>query len=305
MILAVGDTSKQLATWTINKFGSGQLVDSSNYNSLVDAVYFTALGDLNFDQIKSLALSAEEVYFVADLPWNDQAALTSTQILCNHISQFKTVIGFTKKDSNLFLTVPVARNYNNPTLWTFGCSHTEGTGLYCPEKEVYGKLLADKLGMPWQNVAKCSTSTRWSLAHLLQAELKPNDIVIWGTTGPERLRVAENSIKDKLLKDASRSAVEYYTDEQIVFEHLDFVNSGVKYLQATNIKFILLGLFGPAPYFQKLELEFSGHKEWCPALDWMEHDRGNDGIHMGPIGHTKLANRIYNHIQLLEYDKSI
>lgn len=305
MILVIGDTSELLATWTINKFGAGQLANNSNYSALVDAVYFTALGDLSFDQIKTLALSAKEVYYVDNLPWIDKDALIKTQVLCNHLSQFRSIIGFTRVNPRLFLTVSVDRKYSEPTMWTFGCSHTLGAGLTNPETEVYGKLLADQLGMPWQNIAQAGTSTRWSLAHLLQANIESNDIVIWATTSAERVRIATNLVRDYLLPCAGKDAVAYYTDDQIIFEHLDCVNTGVTYLRATNTKFVLLDLLMYSPYFDRLELEFSNYKEWCPTPDWYNHDIGNDGIHIGPIGQQKLAERIYNHIQLLGYDKSI
>jgi len=190
-------------------------------------------------------------------------------------------------------------------LWTFGCSHTLGAGLANPEIEVYGKLLADRLGMRWQNIAQGGSSTKWSLAHLLQAKIESNDIVVWATTSAERVRIATNVVRDYLLVDTGRAAVEYYTDNQIVFEHLDCVNTGVKYLRAAKTKFVLLDLLKHSPYFDQLELEFSNHIEWCPTPDWYNYDIGNDGVHIGPIGQQKLAERIYNHIQLLEYDKSI
>ena len=305
MILVIGDTSEQLAAWTIDKFGSGQLANDSNYNSLADAVYFTALGDLSFDQIKTLALSSDEIYFADDLPWLDNSALVKTNILCNHVAQFKPIIGFDKNSAELFLTVPVSRKYDKPTVWTIGCSHTKGIGLYHPNTEVYGKLLSDRLGMKWQNIAKSGTSTKWSLSHLMQAEIRSTDIVVWATTSAERIRVATKIVKDVLLAQANKEAVQYYTDEQILFEHLDYVNLGIKYLRDTNKKFVVVGLLSPSCYFNQIELNFSNYKEWCPTLDWNTHDFGHDNLHMGPIGHRKLAERIYNHIQLLEYDKSI
>ena len=305
MILVIGDTSEQLANWTLNKFNSGTLASSSNYNSLTDAVYFTALGDLNFDQIKTLALSADKVYYVSDLSWADKDALAKTNILCNHVSQFKSIIGFNKIPTELFLTVPVSRKYDEPTVWTFGCSHTEGIGLHHPETEVYGKLLADRIGMKWQNIAKSGTSTRWSLSHLMQAKIQSTDIVIWATTSAERVRIAKDTVEDILLAQADKITVQYYTDEQIFFEHVDCINLGIKYLRDTNKKFVVIGLLSSSCYFNQIELSFSDYKEWCPTLDWHTHDVGHDNLHMGPIGHRKLAERLYNHIQLLEYDKSI
>ena len=119
------------------------------------------------------------------------------------------------------------------------------------------------------------------------------------------MRIATDSVRDYLLAYASKDAVTYYTDEQIIFEHLDCVTTGIKYLRATKTKFVLLDLLMHSPYFDQLELEFSNYKEWCPTTNWYTYDIGDDGIHIGPIGQQKLAERIYNHVQLLKYDKSI
>lgn len=306
MILLIGDTSSQLADYADKIFGGGQLIDNSNFLSTTNSVYFTALGDLTFDQIKILALAARQVYFIEDLPWSDKEALVSTYILCNHLSQFITVHGVNKQSVERFLTVPVTRDYTEPTMWTFGCSHTKGVGLDFPEQQVYGKLLADKLGMKWQNIARDGSSTRWSLAHLLNADIQTNDVVIWATTSIERIRIASDSINELLLSSGgNKAAVMYYNDKQLVFDHLDYINTGVRYLQRSGINFILLSLLSNNACRTQIELHCSHYKEWCPVENWTQHDKGNDNLHIGPIGHITLAERIYNHVQLLEYDKFI
>ena len=85
-ILVIGDNSSELATWTDEHHGSCLLLEQSNYKDCWDksGVWFTGLGDLDFDQIKSVAMISDHVEFVDDLPWTDKFARTMTLVLCNH-----------------------------------------------------------------------------------------------------------------------------------------------------------------------------------------------------------------------------
>jgi hypothetical protein len=305
-ILVIGDNSSELATWTEKHHGSCLLLEQSNYKDCWDkpGAWFTGLGDLDFDQIKSVAMISDHVEFVNDLPWSDKFARTMTLVLCNHLRHFRQVAGIDPHTTDLYLTKPVARINDESQVWTFGCSTTAGVGLDDPQSQCYGRLVADRLDMPWQNVAQSGSSVRWALSHMLQADIRPDDIVVWGSTSAERIRRARgyHDIENTQLANCDRLEVTYNDDYQIYFDHMDYINMGIRYLRSRGIKFVFIGLIvRKAPYWELLELEFSGHLEWCPLLDWHSIDIGNDNEHIGPLGHKNLANRIYDHIKLLGY----
>jgi len=303
MILVVGDTSETLANWCKHQFGASVLLDSSNWQQAQgDQVYHTGLGDLDFYQLKSVCLSASRVIYCDTVPWTDQAAKRKTQQLLNHVRHFRTVENFQPPASQQQLMGFVPQASAGNTVWAFGCSHTAGEALLLPERQRYAALVADQLGMKNTVVAKSGMSTRWSLNHILQTQFKPNDIVIWATTSAERVRrTTQGLAQDMMLTESDRAAVSYYNDDQLLYEHLEFIHIGATHLAQSNTKFVLLTLLGNTPLLDSVELQCSGYQQWCPCPDWRQFDRGTDGQHIGPIGHQQLALRIVDHIKLLNY----
>ena len=305
--LVVGDTSLATHNITVLRHGSGQLLDSTNFflaDFDVPNVYFTALGDLGFDEIVDAAMQADSVEFLFDeLAWPDQGARYQTEILCNFLSHHRPIIGYSKPAIDRCLSKTVARTTDEPMIWTFGCSTTEGEGLKNPEKELYGAILSQRLNRSWCNVAQSGSSTKWSLMHIMAAEIQPKDIVIWATTSAERYRQAIDytTVHETLLVSGDQKSLDFYTDQQIYWDHLDTIVTGVSYLQALKSQFVFINLLHLSPYIQLLERQFSRCREWCSVHDWNRYDRGTDGMHIGPNGHINLANRIENHIKLLNY----
>jgi hypothetical protein len=304
-ILVIGDTSEQLSTWTQLNFGKGTLVNSCNLNTALSTsgIYYTGLGDLLFDEISKLSLVCDKIVLCPNLPWKDTVARSKTMILCNYLSNFCEIQNWSQKTEHKFLTKSVSRQYVTPTLWTFGCSHTVGVGLNNPNHECYGKLLADQLCMPWQNISQGASSTAWSLNHLIHADIHTNDIVVWATTSAERYQRADtlDHVVEEQLRNPTKNIFEHFTDDQILFNHINLINHGVKFLRKSNIKFIILLLQAPHQYYDTVEFHCSHFKEWCPTMTWNDHDRAADGVHVGPLGHQVLAKYLYDHIQLLKY----
>jgi hypothetical protein len=306
-VLVIGDTSLTTRNIAVLRYGSGELLDRNNF-FLADfagaTVYFTALGDLDFDQMVEAAMQCDTVDCVySNLEWSDQGARVQTEILCNFLSHRITVVGWELQVLDRGLTQSVTRVTDDPVIWTFGCSTTKGAGLVNPDQEVFGALLSKRLNRKWINVAQNGSSTKWSLQHILAADIRPNDIVIWAATSPERYRKAMDfeTTTETLLSDADRTALDFYTDPQIYLEHMDTVIAGVSFLRGIKSQFVFMDMLHLSPYLQLLEKQFSRFKEWCPTHDWNRYDRGTDKLHIGPTGHINLANRIENHIKLLNY----
>jgi hypothetical protein len=300
-ILVIGDTSDCTKIYADSIGDSATLVNNQNFSEVValtSGIFFSALGDLNFDNLKSLALTCDEIKIPNDLL--STVSNTSVNTLMNHLSHFKPTPQWRRQLPNTQTTVDITRKYSEPTLWTFGCSHTAGVGLDNPDIECYGHLLAGQLSMPWQNVSKSGSSTMWSLTHLLNADIQPNDIVVWATTSPDRDRfIQDNKVIELQMQNMSRDMMGYFTDEQIAFRHVFNVNCGVQYLKALEINFIFFSLLPPLDYNQYFETKFSLYKEWCPTFDWFL-DFSNDQSHPGPKTHQHLANLAHNHLKLLK-----
>lgn len=306
--LVIGNTDISTYNESVKKYKNSILLHSENFNSIdlstnENVVYHSALGDLTFEQLYSLALKVDVVEYLNCLDWHNPAGLIQTETLCNYISHVRPVIGWTQKITTQCLTQDISRLSDGPMLWTFGCSHTAGDGLNNPDIEVYGALLSKRLNLPWKNIAKSGSSTKWGLIHLAAAEIRPHDIVIWATTSAERYQhgISFSQIQETQLAHASREAILFYTDPQIYWDHINTINIGVSHLRSIQSKFILLSIVNQNKLTAILEAQMSHYREWCYIPDFNQHDLGTDNIHVGPKGHINLAQRIENHLKLLNY----
>jgi hypothetical protein len=298
-IVVLGNTSQGFADWVRANFINAKLVINDNYqNALAHrGTYYTALGDLEFAQIRTLAAGADKIVWCNNLTWEskDKNTLSATIRLLNHLSHKHSIENFTGDTPDIFVP-KITRKHQKPTLWTFGCSTTAGMGLINPSQECYGKLAADYFDMPWQNVARSGSSTHWSLTNLIHAPLRPDDFVIWGTTGAERIRrVVGPEVQEMTLSRGDKESVEFYNDYQISFNHRDLINTGTAILR-NKCKFVLVSLLQNGPIWGELVMHFSKFPEWCGEFDTRKLDLGTDKIHMGPLAHQALAKQIRDHV---------
>ena len=99
-----------------------------------------------------------------------------------------------KNNIRTFTSLDVTLRQDCSTLWVFGCSHSYGVGLNSHEKN-FGKLLAEQLDLPLRLIAWPGSSTQFSFRHLLNADIREGDIVVWQLTYPERFTYSESTFK--------------------------------------------------------------------------------------------------------------
>jgi hypothetical protein len=198
-----------------------------------------------------------------------------------------------------FTDLDITTREDKPTLWVFGCSHSFGIGLRKDEKN-YGTLLSEKLNMPLKLVARSGTSTHFSLRHLINANLNANDIVVWQLTTAERFSYkVQNIVAEIMLSVKPKSKfIEFFTDDQINFQQLSFLNIGVNYLRAKKVKFVITSIVSNNNYALSLINEYNKYPEYCHTSN-AEIDKGTDNVHFGPLSHQNISNSLYNHIQYI------
>ena len=199
-----------------------------------------------------------------------------------------------------FTDLDITTREDKPTLWVFGCSHSFGMGLRKDEKN-YGTLLSEKLNMLLKLVARSGTSTHFSLRHLVNANLNEHDIVVWQLTNPGRFSYKEQNIVSEVLLTARPKPkfIEFFTDEQMHFQQLSFLNIGVNYLRARKVKFVITSNDGNlATNSDPLINEYIKYPEYCYTPNY-EIDKGTDNLHSGPLSHQNISNSLYNHIQYI------
>jgi len=272
-----------------------QLLNSVDCDFSYDE-YHTSLGDLSYEQILSVVPKFDSVNFCKET-FVDNETYKNSILLIKYIQSIRPVTNFVQDQLNTFTdNIEYLRaRPDTPVLWVFGCSHSHGVGLL-PGELRYADIVSQHLGLPLKLVSKPGSSLHWSARHLFNADIRPNDIVIWQLTTPNRVSVY-NGVHTKevvLSCTDNRYLVEVNTDEQIYFNHLTLLMFGVQYLRAKNIKFCLTSIEPYPPV--DVGLEYIKYPEYCYALEF-QVDQGTDGMHHGPLSHKNLALCLINHIQ--------
>jgi hypothetical protein len=260
--------------------------------------YHTSLGDLSAKDILSIIHEFDTISYVPNKFVSDTEIYYETTILLNYLCHFKDVENFP-----IMMPITFVDNKslikNHTGLWTFGCSHTFGTGLSSNDLR-YSNILSKELNMALRVVAKPGSSVYWSLRQLINADIQQNDLVVWQITTPERISDYKNhTVIEKILgRDGTASELDVFDDEQVFFNHLNYINFGVRYLRARKIKFVLTSIEQNSKFFYDYKQEYVKYPEYCYAPGF-NVDIASDKIHFGPLSNKNLAKAILDHVQCI------
>lgn len=264
--------------------------------NLPSGTYHVSLGDLPVDQIIRLSFQFNVIklevqgFDLASTIYKE--SLTLYQYLSKQdtmhtvdIQQFTTHHGI---DTRL----------DQPMLWVFGCSHSHGVGLL-PGELTYGHWLSKHLELPLKLITKPGSSLAWSYRHLLNSCIQKNDTVVWQLTTPGRVsRFNGKHVEEIVLRSSSdRKLIDSITNEQLYFNQLSLINTGVKFLQSVGCKFVITSIIDFSLDYNYIA-EYVKYPEYCSNYG-LHLDYGTDGAHAGPLSHKAIAQRILNHVQLL------
>jgi len=276
---------------------SSKLIDSYKEN-LEPGVYHTSLGDLQVDQI--IQLSSQFDVFKFEVQGFD----VNSEIYKESLTLFQYL---SKQDTNVhldiqrFTTHPAIDNrLDQPMLWVFGCSHSHGVGLR-PGEFNYGQWLSQYLSLPLKLITKPGSSLAWSYRHLFNSCIQKHDTVVWQLTTPGRLsRFNGKHVEEIVLRSSlDRKLIDSISNEQLYFNQLSLLNTGVSFLRSLKCKFVLTSIIADARsnYDYAYVSEYVKYPEYCSNYG-LHLDKGTDGLHEGPLSHQAIAQRLLNHIQL-------
>ena len=332
--LHIGDTGEYLYEYAFEWSGTSRLIDRDNFNEFGAGNYHTSLSDLGPVKIMQLALDADEVIYLQPDVWSSENMRLKTQTLINSISHRKKVVNWVRTPPVQQVEYPsekvleaqypkISWAQHSPKLWVFGCEFSHGHGLPEIEKQCYADILADKLNRKLIKVTRPGTSTRWSLMHLINADIGPQDIVIWQPTALGRLTVSDPEVKRQYLgdvspeyfatyqdiltehdavethlKDLPREYLRVYTDQQLLCDHLNLINIGTRYCESNNIKFMITSI--DRDQNDAVRNYLSLYPQWL----WTTGDFMDPGLvpdTAGPFTHAKLAQDLMAHAEFLGY----
>lgn len=271
------------------------LITNANYHQYLscDGTYHTSIGDCCPANILDFAVTVDVINYLPDrfdeLPLEHESAIH----LLNYLYHSGKINNYHLEPLQTFLTNDVS-GISTPCLWVFGCSWSCGDGI--PKSDRYTSILSKKLNLPLQLIAKHGSSTRWSLRHLMNVNIKPNDTVVWQLSTINRFSIKESDttpVTEKLLVDMDKNFVAKVNFEQTLFDHLSLVNYGVNYLRAKGVKFKFYGGNEESSYIRRALTEFTKYPEYCYIPDIIV-DVAPDNMHPGIISHQNIAKRLYN-----------
>jgi hypothetical protein len=261
---------------------------------LSEQCYHTSLGDLSAQEVLSISKEFDVINFIPNNFDFNSDIYYETIIILNYLSHKKTITGYNPSDRHEFLSLDVHNRLDDPTVWVFGCSHSYGVGLL-PDQQNFAQHISQNTKTSLKLIAQPGSSTQWSLRHLMHADLRKGDFVIWQLTSPERISYGYPPTEIQFAQAQTRHLFETYNDQQLLFHQLSLFNQGIQYLKCQPVKSVVISISNQSSLRYSCLTEYSKHPEFCHVPNYLL-DLGTDNKHMGPLSHEFLAHSILNHV---------
>jgi hypothetical protein len=324
--LFVGDCDSSVAKVALKADSRAIFISSTNYEiflqSISDITGYTSLADLPKDLtiFCNLINHADCIVYAPPVRWSDNKTFDMdnptasvqglTEYLLYTVQKNKNnVVGLdlSPVDSSIFLEVAGCREVDTLTMWVAGCSTTNGAGV--DAKERYGHLLGAACGLPVVFLSRSGTSISWAADQILRADIKENDIVVWGLTDESRLTQwseLENCVIDitavsskiassKILLD-STTIDKLLAHKTNLLTAIQRIHEVINFCNKVKAKLLILNIHSS----NTLNLYLHNIKEFFlfskPCIDL-----GNDQDHPGPKQHQAYADFCQHALKQLRY----
>lgn len=283
------------STFDFRQVNADSVLITEYTEDLPSCIYHTSLGDLSVDTIIKLSSQFDVIEFAQQGFDTSSDVYKETLLLYQYLTKQhkktgKSVLQFTDHPG-------IDTRSDQPILWVFGCSHSHGVGLL-PHELPYGKLLSQDLNLPLKLITKPGSSLHWSYRHLMNSCIQSQDTVIWQLTTPGRVSQFNGlNVEEIVLSNSkNRKLIDYMSDNQLYFNHLSLLNTGVRFLRSIGCKFAITAICDFGRMYDYV-FEYVKYPEYCYSYG-MQIDHGTDGMHVGPLSHKAIAQCLLNHLQL-------
>lgn len=206
------------------------------------------------------------------------------------------------------------------TLWVAGCSITHGVGVAAHER--WGQLVADRLGYNVKFLTAQGASNEWAADQILRADVKSNDIVLWGLTTPNRFLFYSDTgdqlhiLSTYYLSNPDFSKViqfERLADNNLAYKTVAYVRQVENFLKKIGCTFKCASLLPGLPDHAKIiQDQLKDNQNFFATYTLADRnepsllerlmppkvsnfiDIGSDGLHPGPKQHEEYA-RLFIH----------
>ena len=330
LTLFVGDTGEYLSVEASTYNSNAFLLDRNNVNEFInselnsDTTVYTSLGDLKPEVLYNVLLLADKIVYAPPETWSDgkiidllnpsNSSQGFTEMLLLNLSCDKVIENIEK--AYFFPTViPLTdtRKSEESQLWFAGCSVTHGVGVSTHER--YGELLSKTLKFPASFLTRPGSSIPWAADQILRADIRANDIVVWGITESHRITVIgdgqllpgvnvasfENKIVSKYV------SIDALFSETTFYENIYAIERVINFCNKIGAKLFLFGLYVSNNalrflktkenfYYKPRNLKFKNNSTFFNFIDL-----GSDNSHPGPLQHQQYADICQASLKKLQY----
>ena len=212
LTLVVGDICDELGVYANTLDSSAYLITATNVYNQHSGTGYVSLGDLNsIKEFIHIISIANKVIYCPPTVWSDRKteddygsmAWFSIKYIAILSSALKIPVENLPLNKLFDLPEPSNRQSESLQLWVAGCSTTYGIGVNHGQR--YCDHLVNALGLELNLLATPASSINWAADQILRANIKSNDIVVWGLTDNNRFPWFDNG---KLY----HAGVNFYTD---------------------------------------------------------------------------------------------
>jgi hypothetical protein len=300
--LFVGDIYETLAIEAQAYNANAFLITPLNLDSFLNdsgGVGYTSLADIGDHELFfQLCNKIDKLYYRPPTKWSHPDQQYYTEHVLAWISQFKNIDGseYLLKTNQQFSQdfLQDTRKTNQCQLWAVGCSITFGVGV--DTEQTYREIISQELNLEHSNLSCPGSSIVWQSDQICRADLRPNDIVIWGLTSQHRIPVFHNNtiihLNSQLYKKypelISKFPIDLLDNNTLSYHNVLAVRRAYHFCQKVGAKLVILAL---VPDFNNLYLHYNVpvFRHLMPVHHLEYIDLGRDNIHPGPKQHKIFA----------------
>jgi hypothetical protein len=213
------------------------------------------------------------------------------------------------------------------TLWIIGCSITHGIGVKANQR--WGQLVSDQLNLPAIFLTAEGSSIEWAANQILQADIKTDDVVLWGLTSPNRFMYYNDSGQAQHILNVYYQSNPHFrsvdkkhlVDLNLAYKAVEYVRQVQNYLNKIGCKYAIgYTLPGLDKHRQILIDALSGTSNFFVAYDpalikikvsateFLLQSRpankqfidiGSDSLHPGVLQHQLYADQFLKILNIL------
>jgi hypothetical protein len=317
--LVIGDVSAYLQDIACSRDPCAYLITADSMPQTLTGTAYASLGDMaSIKDFFALLCSADCIIYAPPDKWSDNRTVldrySMAWITAYYVNLASNINCIPVENLPVLPSMALEslpnRVSDRSQLWVVGCSTTYGSGVEIGQR--YYDIIKDTLNIDCVLLAAPGSSIGWARDQILRADIKKNDIVVWGITSVNRFYWFNNN-------KINHVGLSYYQEhptfnQQISFDTLDHphrlydalnaINQVINFCRKVESRLLLVGIHA------NIELSFELTKKanflminGSSGLDFDSDylDYGTDNVHPGVLTHKFYAEKIIDKINKLRW----